>query len=241
MRTKALLLALVLVPGVAVAQTQAAGGTTTSVQSSAVTDAFNRADVLNKMSPEGQAHMQALLDHAQGQHLPTDVLLNLVAEGQVKGQAETAILAAATRMEDQLQVAQQTIVDAGHADPTPQETTQAQQAMAQGVNGSQLAAVVRAAPKDRPLSAAFAALTELQAQGLPVDQAVAQVQARLQSGVPDAGLSGTGPATAAGATNSAAGLQTGTNASAGAGASAAGLTTAGNATTGAGAAVKGRP
>ncbi len=236
MRVKSLLFTLALVPGVAMAQTQS------QAQGSARAEAgLDRAAVLAHMSAEGRAQMQAVLDRSQAQHLPSEVLLNLVAEGQVKGAAETAILAAADRMETQLSMVQQTMIQAGRPAPTDAEITQGQHAVAQGVSGEQLAAVVRSAPKDRPLTVAFAALTELQAQGLPVDQAVARVQGRLQSGVPDAQLGAGATGSGAGAVNAASGLETATGASAGAGASSAGLTTAGNAAAGVGATVHGRP
>ena len=80
------------------------------------------------------------------------------------------------------------MVRAGRAKPQREEVARGSQAMEQGATEAQIEALVKHAPSDRSLVVAFDVLTKLSARGVPVDNALAQVQSKLDARATDDAL-----------------------------------------------------
>jgi hypothetical protein len=199
MRTTMLKVAVAIFPAALIAQTsgQANGGASANVSASATVNA----EIPRGFSAEARARLEALYQRAQDQNVPSAPIAQRVAEGQAKGAAEASILAAATRVEGNLEAAHQVVLRDGRT-PTESETTAGANAIERGVTRAQLQALVSHAADNRSLIVAFDVLTELAARGVPVANAVAQVQSRLDAGLPDAAISALlGAGATGGATN----------------------------------------
>src|SRR6266498_1775255 len=97
-------------------------------------------------SVQGQAQAQATLQAARDQGLPERPLYAIMLEGQAKGAAETQILAAEEQVLARLELAQETIVRAGRAEPSDEEVVSGASLMAQGMTSAELGALVAQVP-----------------------------------------------------------------------------------------------
>jgi hypothetical protein len=166
-----------------------------------------------------------------------------MAEGQAKGASDAQVATAVQRAEARLEASQSAMIRAGREKPSADEVTAGEQAMARGTTEAQIEALVKHAPSDRSLVVAFDVLTKLEAQGKPVDKALAVVQAKLDARASDdaiASLAGNAGAVLGngqvGAAGSAAGAA---NAHGNSGNAAGAAAVGGNAAAGAGGVVKG--
>lgn len=182
MRNARLALTLALLPGALAAQD--------SARVSGQARAEARAQVPAGFSAEARTRLEAMILAAEEQGLPGDPLSRRMAEGQAKGASEEAIIAAAAKLKAGLQVALAALEAGGHQNPTAGEITRGALALEKGVTRAELEAVARSAPGERRLAVAFEVLTDLAARGMPVDQALAMVTARLEGGATDAQLIG---------------------------------------------------
>lgn len=152
----------------------------------------------------GKAHLSAMYDSTERDGLPAQPIATRVAEGEAKGASEAAILLAASRVRARLVASHRAIVAGGRTHPSGEETERGAQLMEHGMTSAQIGAVVAHAPSDRSLVVAFDVLSRLAARGVPVSQAVAQVQAKLDARASDEAMlalagRATGSAGAAGA------------------------------------------
>ena len=215
-----------------------------STTASATASASTQTSVTIPASYSAQAHanIEAAFKRAQQKNLPDQAMRERLAEGQAKAASDAQVAAAVEKAEARLEASQSAMVRAGRKSPTQQEVNAGEQAMAHGATDSQVEAVAKHAPSDRSLVVAFGVLSKLQAQGRPVDQAVAEITAKLDArATDDALLSLTGSGSAAANAhgnnpNAADAASAGGEASAGAGAAVKGV---GNAAAGVGAAVSG--
>jgi hypothetical protein len=233
--TTTLTLALICAPAALFAQQASASASATSQASVNIPASY---------SAEAKANIEASFKRAQEKSVPDEAMRQRLAEGAAKSANDAQVATAVQKTEARLEASQSAMVRAGRSNPTPQEINAGEQAMARGATEAHVEALAKHAPADRSLAVAFDVLSKLQAQGKPVDQALAEIAAKLDARVNDDALVAlTGNAPAAGAPNppgngpnasgtaSAAG-----NASAGVGAAAKGV---GNAAAGVGAAVSG--
>ena len=232
MKSTTMMFALICAPAALIAQ-----------QAAATASASSRAsvNVPASYSAEAKASIEASFKRAQEKNVPDQALRQRLAEGQAKAASDAQVASAVQKTEARLESSQSALVRAGRATPTPQEINAGEQAMARGATEANVEALAKHAPADRSLVVAFDVLSKLQAQGQPVDQALAAITAKLDAHANDDALlslatnaSAAGSANAKGANPSAASAAG--SASAGAGAAVKGAT---NAAAGVGAAVSG--
>ena len=97
------------------------------------------------------------------------------------------ILTSATKVEENLEVSHQALMRAGRR-TSPKETEMAENAMERGVTSEQLEKMAKSTPSDRSLVVAFDVLSKLAARGVPVTQALADVQEKIDARAPDASI-----------------------------------------------------
>ncbi|HYV98534.1 MAG TPA: hypothetical protein VE967_13850 [Gemmatimonadaceae bacterium] len=221
MRTKVLSLALAAVPSILAAQSGGASGSgsgsgsasssssgsgSAQTQSGQVTSsssanaaAQGQLTIPASFSAEARTRLQSVYDRAQKSNVPTQPISQRVAEGQAKGATEGAIVASATRVEGNLETTHELMVSAGRK-PTAAETASGANAMDRGVTRAQLQAMIAHTQQDRSLTVAFNVLSQLTASGVPVTDALSQVQAKLDAGAPDAAISALGTISVGGST-----------------------------------------
>lgn len=139
-------------------------------------------------SAEGKAKLEAMMRAAEREQLPREPMERRVAEGQAKGASEAAILAEVGRVKANLEAAHEVMVAAGRKSPSPEETERGARAMERGVARGQLELLVKHTPNDRSLVVAFDVLTRLTERGVPVNKALAQIQAKLDARASDAAI-----------------------------------------------------
>ena len=126
-----------------------------------------------------RSNIDAILDRARAEGLPTEPLVDRALEGASKGAAPERILAAVERLSQELRVAR----DALGVGSSEAEIVAGASALRAGAEAQDLAQL-RATRSARPLTVAAAVLADLVAVGVPVDTAVSAVLA-LAAGVDD--------------------------------------------------------
>ena len=208
--------ALMLAPAIVMGQQ-------VSASASAQTDASVNTPPAS-FSAQSKTQINASFEAARRRNLPTQPMQQRMAEGQARGAAEAQIVTSVQREEARLELAQSAMIKAGRTSPQPREVEAGAQAMEQGATQAQVQAVAQHTPSGRSLVVAFTTLSQLEARGVPVNQAVAQIEAKLDARANDEAI-----ASLASANGSAAGsLMGAANAGGqGKGASVAGTTAAG--------------
>ena len=191
-------------------------------------------------SADAKASIEASFKRAQAKNLPDQAMRQRVAEGQAKAASGARTAASVQKTEARLEASQSAMVHAGRANPSADEINAGEKAMARGATEANVEAVAKHAPSDRSLVVAFDVLSTLEAKGTPVNQAVAQITAKLDAHANDDALVALGgDASATGAANAHGSNPNGSaagSAAAGVGATVKGV---GNAAGGVGAAVTG--
>jgi len=231
MKTTTVSFMMVLVPAALCAQVsgQAQAGSQAQASGQAQVDASAEFKAPSGFSAEASAKLEAMYAEAREHHVPRRAIARRVEEGRAKGASEAVIIASAAKVKANLEATQDAMVSAGRAHPSDEECERGASAMERGVTKAQIRAIAKSTQGDRSLVVAFDVLAKLTLNGVPGDQAVAQVQAKVSAGASDASL--TSLVTAAAASNSA-------NAAASANATAAAKPVGGTLTTSAGAVLK---
>lgn len=195
MKTTSIALSLFIIPAALSAQVsgQASGSTVAktngaSVSSSASAQATDGFRAPSGFSAEGAAKLNAMYAEAKSHQVPREPMAQRVAEGRAKGASEAAIIASTGRVKTRLEASQDAMRSAGRTHPTDAETARGASAMERGVTKAQLQTIAKSSNSDRSLVVAFDVLATLADRGVPVGQAVAQVQANVTSGASDAAL-----------------------------------------------------
>ena len=229
--TTSLALAFLCAPAALFAQQAAASASATSQASVNVPASY---------SAEAKANIEASFKRAQEKKLPDQSMRQRLAEGQAKAASGAQAAAAVQKTEARLEASQSAMVHAGRANPSADEISAGEKAMARGATQANVEALAKHAPSDRSLVVAFDVLSTLEAKGTPVNQALAEITAKLDAHANDDALVAlAGDASASGAANAHGGNPNATaagSAAAGVGATVKGV---GNAAAGAGAAVTG--
>jgi len=122
-----------------------------------------------------RAQVDAILDAARTRGLPIEPLVDRALEGAVKGAPPATIVAAVTRLRDELVVVRAAF---GETSSTA-ELTAGASALRAGAGAEDLARLRRLRPS-RPLTVAAAVMADLVAAGVPADTAVGAVLALAQ-------------------------------------------------------------
>ena len=147
--------------------------------------AFN---VPERFSDKGRARLEGMYAEARARGLSEAAIAKRVAEGEAKGASEAQILVAASRVKTDMEVTQEAMLAAGRPKPSEAEIERGALLMARGVTSAQIEAMARRTPSNRSLVVAFDVVSQLATQGVPVTQALAQVQAKIDSRASDAAL-----------------------------------------------------
>jgi hypothetical protein len=195
MKASVLTAVATLVPAILAAQANASSSVAaraTTGAASATTAASSQATVAvpSNYSAESRAKIEAAFRATREKSLPEEAMRQRMAEGQAKGASEAQVVAAVQRAEARLQSSHSALIRAGRANPRPEEVSNAEQAMARGATEAQIEALARRAPADRSLTVALSVLSKLEARGQPVDQALAQVAAKLDARASDDAIMG---------------------------------------------------
>jgi hypothetical protein len=129
----------------------------------------------------------AVVESARNQALPDQAVANLALEGVAKGRSGEEVLDAVETLVADLGVAQAAIQAAGRA-PETGEVEAATAAMRMGVDREAISELAQSQPSGRSLAVPMLVLGSLTEQGMPPDQALAQVNARLGERADDAAL-----------------------------------------------------
>lgn len=155
-----------------------ASGSTTSTSSGDVT-------VPNQFSADARAKLEASFKAARAKNLPEQPMQRRIAEGQAKAASEAQIVASVQKTEARLEASQSALVRAGRTNAQPQDVEAGADAMEQGATEAQVETLAQHTPSDHSLVVAVDVLSKLVARGLPVSQALAQIQAKLDAGASD--------------------------------------------------------
>lgn len=200
MRTKLMFLALVLLPATVLAQASAQASSTAnskaSAQSKQATATANEKlsgrvsfEAPHDWSAEGKAKLEAMFKEAQDKDVPREPIAQRVAEGRTKGASEATILANCDKVRVNLESSHEAMVRAGRK-PTLKETSEGANAMERGVTDTQLEGMAKHTPSDRSLVVALDVLTQLAARGVPVDNALTQIQGKIDARATDTQIRG---------------------------------------------------
>ena len=196
-RLTTLTLALALGPAALVAQGSGQAAkpkpvpptTSSRTAASAGADARAKATIAapKGWSAEGAAKLATMYQEADSEDVPRKPIADRVAEGHAKGASEATILTSADHVHANLVAAQKAMVAAGRK-PTQDETARGASAMEHGVTSAEIETMARKTPNDRSLVVAFDVLGKLAARGVPVTNAITQVQGKLDARASDAAL-----------------------------------------------------
>lgn len=176
---------LLLAPAAMLAQGQ--GNVHASAQARAHANVHSNVQVPATFSANGRAKLEATYTRARDHHVPEEAIEHRVAEGQAKGASETQILASSSKVEANMEAAQEAMIKAGHH-PSNDEVESGAYAMERGVTQAQIGTMAAHAQSGRSLTVALGVLTKLSDQGVPVSNAVAQVQSKLDAHASDAAI-----------------------------------------------------
>lgn len=169
MKRALIFLTLCFVPGVAAAQDSAV-------------------DRIRALLPEALAEqVLARVDAARVEELPAQAVASLALEGVAKGRSAPEVLGALDAMLAELGQARQALVAGGHT-PQAGEVEAASAAMRMGVDRHDVTAMAQAGPAGRSLAVPLLVLGGLNDRGLPADEALSAVTARMSQGLADSDL-----------------------------------------------------
>ncbi len=184
MRIHIIAAAMLLTPVAMLAQ--ATGQAQAGVRAAAHANA-SAASVPAGFSAAGRARLEATYARARADHVPEAVIESRVAEGEAKHASERAVIASAGKVETNMESARAAMVASGH-DPDDAEVRAGAYAMERGVTKAELGTMARRAPRGRSLTVAFDAVTRLNENGVGLNSALTQVQAKLDAHASDAAI-----------------------------------------------------
>lgn len=152
----------------------------------AQTPARDPSGVLEKVLPPAVA--QQVLDHiadARSRGLPAAALEHRAVELQAKGLPPAEIPDAIGRVEKAMAKGKTALEAGGRTHPSDSEVEAAGTASEHGVSDAALTALAHSTPGDRSMAVPIAVLSSLMARGLPSDEAIARVVAKLQARASD--------------------------------------------------------
>jgi hypothetical protein len=132
------------------------------------------------LTVEVSGQIIAIVSRATAQGLPGDAIARRALEAVAKGRTEIQARAAAASLASELDQARAAL-QAGRAGPSESDIVAGALAIRQGVDGKAISEVARAAPSGRSLTVPIAVIGALVDRGLPADDALAAVLARLEA------------------------------------------------------------
>ena len=183
MRVHMMIAAILLTPVVAYAQ--ATSGAQAGMTAAA--GAHASTPIPSNFTAAGRAQLKATYARARQEHVPEAVIASRVAEGEAKHASERAVVTSAAKVETNMESARGAMMAAGRH-PTDDEVRASAYAMDRGVTKAQIVAMARRTPSDRSLAVAFDAVTGLNQNGVQLNRALTEVQAKLDAHASDAAI-----------------------------------------------------
>ena len=135
---------------------------------------------------------------AEERALPSRALADLALQGVAKGRSADDVLRALDQQIGVLERAREALTGGGRGGSTPAEIEAAGLALRMGADAEAVSALARSRPEGRALEVPLLVLGGLTQRGLPADQALGTVLARLAARADDAGFLADLPAAAGG-------------------------------------------
>ena len=140
---------------------------------------------LNEVLPlEVAQDVIAVVSDATSRGLPGLTIANRVLEGAAKGRSGEEVRAAAHALSRDLGGARNALIEAGRT-PEASEIEAGAAALGMGVDGKTISEVARQAPSGRSLTVPITVIGQLVERGLPSDEVLAEVLARLEQRLED--------------------------------------------------------
>ena len=140
------------------------------------------------LPPDVAARVIARAEQATQQHLPGRALEERALKFAARGVSSAAIEKAVTEQAQRMTQAQVVLRGARADAPSKDEIDAGAEALREGVDAASVAALARSAPSGRSLSVPLLVVGDLTTRGLPADQALETVLARLKARATDADL-----------------------------------------------------
>lgn len=140
------------------------------------------------LPPDVAAQVLATIADARAHNLPAQALQQRALKFAAKGVDPKLIGKSIADQEDRMEKAKDELDDAKGRKPSDDEIEAGAEALRQGVDGSAVSALAKSAPSGRSLAVPLFVIGSLVDRGLPSDDALARVLARLQARASDADL-----------------------------------------------------
>jgi hypothetical protein len=125
------------------------------------------------------------IDETRARGLPADALAARALELSAKGLAPERVVQVIDQQAGYLEAARGALVSAGRTDPQPDEIDAGATALRKGVDGRDLSSLASSAPSARSLAVPLLVMSSLVDRGLPADNALREVLARIQARASD--------------------------------------------------------
>lgn len=152
----------------------------------AQTPAHDPSSTLEQVLPPSIAQqVLARIADARSRALPAAALENRALELHAKGTSPAEIPGVIAKTEDAMATGKAALAAGGRAHASDAEVEAAGAAASKGVDGATISSLAKSAPSGRTLVVPLAVLTALVDRGLPADDALARVVARLKAHASD--------------------------------------------------------
>jgi hypothetical protein len=157
----------------------------------AQTPAHDPSSRLREVLPPNVAEkvLQHIAD-ARARELPAAALEHRALEAAAKGASPADIERAVAEQASAMARGKAALARGGRPEPTAEEVDAAGTALRNGVDGGEISELAKSAPSGRSLAVPIAVITSLADRGLPSDEALQRVLARLQARATDRELQG---------------------------------------------------
>ena len=148
------------------------------------------AEITSVLPADAAQRILARIADARARGLPADVLARLALYLSAKGVPTAGIETAVANEATELASARAALAAGGRPDATAEEVDAAGTALAKGVDGGEVSRLARSAPSGRSLAVPLFVISSLVDRGLPSDEALRRVLARLETRASDRQLEG---------------------------------------------------
>ena len=152
----------------------------------AQTPAYDPSERLREVLPaDVAAKVLATIAEARAQNLPAQALEQRALKFAAKGVDPKLIAKSIDEQEDRMEKAKDALDDVKGRKPSDDEIEAGAEAMRQGVDGAAVSELAKSAPSGRSLAVPLFVIGSLVDRGLPSDEALARVLAKLQARASD--------------------------------------------------------
>jgi hypothetical protein len=137
------------------------------------------------LPPDVSARVLAVIAKAKSVDLPTEALENRALKFAAKGVKGDSIVKSVADQEGRMEGVRDTLQHARGHKPSGDEVEAGAEAVRKGVDGSKVSALAKSAPSGRSLAVPLFVIGSLVDRGLPSDEALARVEAKLKARASD--------------------------------------------------------